>query len=227
MSLPRKIEATALDEERKRINEEELESARDRQEDLKKQIRTCQSLLEKSREWVGFQSDSFRDALSCSLELIGNEPLHESRDDDGQPVWTFPPLDRQANADASWAATLDSLRVPRKTDQKLTDWRREAPIRPIVFEDAGVLSDDTVHLHLEQRVAQRLLAIFRSQGFIFQHLSRACLAQVADSIPRIVLLGRLSLYGQRAERLHEEIVPLAARWVEPTQRDRCAQGVCT
>ena len=216
--LARKIEATALDEERKRINEEELESARDRQEDLKKQIRTCQSLLEKSREWVGFQSDSFRDALSCSLELIGNEPLHESRNDDGQPVWTFPPLDRQANADASWAATLDSLRVPRKTDQKLTDWRREAPIRPIVFKDAGVLNDDTVHLHLEQRVAQRLLAIFRSQGFIFQHLSRACLAQVADSIPRIVLLGRLSLYGHRAERLHEEIVPLAARWVEPTQR---------
>ncbi len=32
------------------------------------------------------------------------------------------------------------------------------------------------------------------------------------------LLGRLSLYGQGAERLHEELVPLAARWVEPSQR---------
>jgi hypothetical protein len=46
-----------------------------------------------------------------------------------------------------------------------------------------------VHLHLEQRVAQRLLARFRSQGFIYHDLSRACLAHVADSI----LLGRLSL----------------------------------
>ncbi len=47
---------------------------------------------------------------------------------------------------------------------------------------------------------------------------RACLAQVRDSIPRVVLLGRLCLYGRRAERLHEEIVPLAARWVEPARR---------
>ena len=218
--LVRKIEVADLDEERKRISEEELESARDRQEDLKKQIGTCQSLLEKSREWVGFQSGRFLDALSCSLELMEAEPLSESRNDDGHPVWTFPPLDRRANADASWAATLDTLRVPRKTDQKLTDWRREASIRPIVFEDAGVLSEDTVHLHLEQRVAQRLLAIFRSQGFILHDLSRACLAQVADSIPRIILLGRLSLYGRRAERLHEEIVPLTARWIEPTLRTR-------
>ena len=216
--LVRELETADLDEERKRISEEELESVRERQENLKKQISTCQFLLEKSREWVGFQSGRFRDALSCSLELMGAEPLRESRDDDGHQVWTFPLLDQRTNAEANWAAILDTLRVPRKTDQKLTDWRREAPIRPIVFEDAGVLSEDTVHLHLEQRVAQRLLAIFRSQGFILHDLSRACLAQVADSIPRIILLGRLSLYGQRAERLHEEIVPLAARWVEPTLR---------
>jgi hypothetical protein len=34
----------------------------------------------------------------------------------------------------------------------------------------------------------------------------------------VVLLGRLSLYGRSAERLHEEVVPLAARWVELSQR---------
>ena len=100
----------------------------------------------------------------------------------------------------------------------MADWRREAPIRPVVFEDAGVLSDDTVHLHLEQRVAQRLLARFRAQGFVYHDLSRACLAQAKDSIPRVILLGRLCLYGRRAERLHEEIVPLAARWIEPGRR---------
>ena len=90
----------------------------------------------------------------------------------------------------------------------------------MVFEDAGVLTDDTVHLHLEQRVAQRLLARFRSQGFVHHDLSRACLAQSADSIPRVVLLGRLTLYGKGAERLHEEVVTVAARWVEPTEAQR-------
>ncbi len=216
--LARELEQADLDEERKRITNEELESARDRQEDLKQQIERCQTLLERSREWVGFAPEPFRDALSCSLKLIGAEPLTESRDDDGNLVWTFPPLDRRAETDASWAATLDTLRAPRKTNEKLAEWRREAPIRPIVFQDAGVLSDDTVHLHLEQRVAQRLLARFRSQGFIHHDLSRACLAQTADSVPRVILLGRLSLYGRNAERLHEEIVPLAARWVEPSRR---------
>jgi hypothetical protein len=216
--LAGEIEAADLDAERKRVTAEELEAARERQEDLKSQIARCQNLLETSRNWVGFESAPFRDALSCSLELLGAERLEESRDEHGHPVWTFPRLDRRAEADASWAATLDTLRAPRRPDQKLADWRREAAVRPVVFEDAGVLTEDTVHLHLEQRVAQRLLARFRSQGFVHHDLSRACLAQSKDSIPRVILLGRLSLYGRGAERLHEQLVPLAARWVEPSQR---------
>ena len=216
--LAREIEQADLDKERKRITEEELDAARDRQEDLKKQIERCRGLLEKSRAWTGFEAAPFRDALCCSLEILGAEPLTETTDEDGRRVWTFPPLDRRAETDPSWAATLDTLRTPRSENQKLADWRREAPIRPVVFEDAGVLTEDTVHLHLEQRVAQRLLARFRSQGFIHHDLSRACLAQAADSIPRVILLGRLSLYGQGAERLHEELVPITARWVEPSQR---------
>ncbi len=216
--LAHEIEQMDLDAERKRITEEELEAARERQDELKGQIARCQSLLEASRAWTGFKAVPFQEALSCSLELLGAEPLEETRDDDGRRVWTFPPLDRRAETDPSWAATLDTLRVPRKQSQKLADWRRESPIRPVVFEDTGVLTEDTVHLHLEQRVVQRLLARFRSQGFIYHDLSRACLAQAADSIPRVILIGRLSLYGRGAERLHEELVPLAARWLEPSQR---------
>ena len=212
------IEKADLDKEKKRIADEELESSRERQEDLKVQINRCQNLLEASRSWAGFESAPFREALSCSLEILGAEPLSESKDEAGRQVWIVPELDRRAETDPSWTATLDTLRAPRKQNQKLADWRREAPIRPVIFEDAGVLTEDTVHLHLEQRVAQRLLARFRSQGFIHHDLSRACLAQAADSVPRVILLGRLSLYGKGAERLHEELVPLAARWIEPTLR---------
>jgi superfamily II DNA or RNA helicase len=216
--LAREIEQADLDAERKRITEEELEASRERQEALEAQIERCRSLLEDSRVATGFEPAPFRDALSCSLELLGAEPLAETTDEEGRRVWTFPPLDRRAETDPSWATTLDTLRAPRQQNQKLADWRREAPIRPVVFEDAGVLTEDTVHLHLEQRVAQRLLARFRSQGFIHHDLSRACLAQATDSIPRVILLGRLSLYGQGAERLHEEVVPITSRWVEPSQR---------
>ena len=216
--LAREIEAADLDRERKRIAAQELEAACERQEDLKAQIERCRGLLRRSRNWVRFEAEPFRDAISCSLELLGAQPLTKGHSENGGAVWTFPPLAGKSRADASWTATLDTLRAPRKTGLKLAEWRREAPIRPVVFEDAGVLTDETVHLHLEQRVAQRLLARFRAQGFVHHDLSRACLVQAADSIPRVILLGRLCLFGRRAERLHEVLTPVAARWVEPSRR---------
>ena len=54
------------------------------------------------------------------------------------------------------------------------------------------MDDDVVHLHLEHRVVQRLLGRFTAQGFVLHDLSRACLTQTSDAIPRVILLGRLS-----------------------------------
>ena len=51
-------------------------------------------------------------------------------------------------------ATLDTLRALRGTKQKLTDWRREAPIRPVVFEDAGL--EPTFYTHRERSFDETL-----------------------------------------------------------------------
>ena len=64
---------------------------------------------------MGFQAAPFREALSCSLDILGAEPLAETTDEEGRRVWTFPPLDRRAETDPSWASTLDTLRAPRKS----------------------------------------------------------------------------------------------------------------
>ena len=79
------------------------------------------------------------------------------------------------------------LRKPKKESGndplgKLADRRREEPILPVIFQDAGVLADETVHLHLEQRMAQRLLARFRSQSFVNHDLFRDCLIRATDSM---------------------------------------------
>jgi hypothetical protein len=50
---------------------------------------------------------------------------------------------------------------------------------------------------------QRLLGRFLAQGFVYHDLSRACLAQSDDPIPRVVLLGRLALY-RREVRIRSE-----------------------
>jgi hypothetical protein len=121
-------------------------------------------------------------------------------------------------ADPSWGTTLDTLRVPPDDGARSFEWRRASPIRPVVFDAPEGIDDDVVQLHLNHRVVQRLLSRFLSQGFVHHDLSRACLAQSADAIPRVVLLGRLSLYGAGAVRLHEQVLTVTARWHEPAGR---------
>jgi ERCC4-related helicase len=213
-SLARSIEAENAQEADRAIVEAELEEARERREDLARQIDKLRDMLKVSKDALGLQEDAFREALSCALEMVGAEPL--AAQDSAR--WSFPALDKRHGADPTWAETMDTLRAPRARDQKPWDWRRDAPPRPIVFKDPGTLDNDVVHLHLEHRVVQRLLGRFRSQGFVHDDLSRACVGQTQDPIPRVVILGRLSIYGEGAARLHDEVVAMAARWVEPDLR---------
>jgi superfamily II DNA or RNA helicase len=214
--LEREIDAADLARDFKETVTEELEAARERQNELREQIDGLRNRLKESGDWVGLDVDHFRAALSCGLELMGAEPLQEAP---GAPRrFVFPALDRRAGGDASWANTLDTLRAPREREQAFWEWRRESAIRPVVFEDPGVMTDDVVHLHLEHPVVRRLLGRFTAQGFVHHDLSRACLAQTADPIPRVILIGRLCLYGGGAARLHEELIPVTARWVDPEKR---------
>lgn len=220
-SLESELDAIDLDEDRRAIIQDELEASRERQHALREQIDRLRTLLEKSRKSIGLSDTHFQAAISCSLKLLGSEQLTEQGTiNDRVETFAFPAIDQRSGADPTWAETMDTLRAPRKRDEKLWEWRRSSPIRPVVFEDPGIVSDDVVHLHLEQRVVQRLLGRFTAQGFVHHDLSRACFAQATDSIPRVILLGRLCLYGEGAARLHEELIPVTARWSSPEIRKR-------
>jgi DNA-binding transcriptional regulator YiaG len=217
-NLESEIDSTDIDPNRRAAIEEELEASRERQTKLREQIDRLRSLLEKSRKSIGLSDEHFQSAISCSLQLLGAGELKLESNQSLTTTFRFPSIDERSGADPTWAETMDTLRVPRKKDEKLWDWRRQSPIRPVVFEDTGMVGDEVVHLHLEQRVVQRLLGRFSAQGFVHHDLSRACFAQATDSIPRVVLLGRLALYGNGAARLHEELIPVTARWVYPNIR---------
>ncbi len=209
--LQHEIEAAELDQEMSEAVRDELEAVRERQNELRESIDQLRSMMERSKGEVGLDEDHFRAAISCALELLNAPPLLPK----GLGQFILPKLD---DTQSSWAGTMDSLRTPKPRDQRLFEWRRTSPIRPVVFEDPGVVTDEVVQLHLEQRVVQRLLGRFLSQGFVHHDLSRACLAQTKDAIPRVLLLGRLALYGPRAARLHEEIITITARWTDPAIR---------
>lgn len=227
------IRGADLDASARQTVEQELEAARlplndagervdpsdaRRRQGIRQQIDKLRDIVKESKDSVGLDENHFRAAISSALELLKAPGLSPIQSEDSKVTRAaFPPLD-EIIADRSWADTMDSLRKPREKDEKFWDWRRNSPIRPIVFEDTGKLADDVVHLHLEHRVVQRLLGRFTAQGFVYHDLSRACLAQTTDGIPRVILLGRLCLYGPGAARLHEELIPITARWTDPRDR---------
>lgn len=220
---------------------EEIEASRERLAPLEKQLATLRSLLEDSRLHLGLRGGDLERALSEALRLFDAPPLRAldpARDKlpSGRAVppgaYAFPALDRLAHADPGWAELLDALRVPptppapgqpRALDVRA--WRRQAPLRPVVFADTGTLGAEVVHLHLEHRIVQRLLGRFRSQGFLHHDLARATAVLVEEAEPRVLLLGRLGLYGQSAARLHEEILLVAAPWVAPLVRKGKLRGL--
>lgn len=221
--LAKEIEEADLDAETKQTVAEELEEARERQQVLREQIDQLRTRLEESQRWIGLNQDHFRSAISCSLELMGAAPLKGVNGGarDGLPEsFEFPALDQRTGADPTWADTMDTLRAPRQKDQLPWEWRRESPIRPVVFDPPDIVTEDVVHLHLEHRVVRRLLGRFSAQGFVHHDLSRACFSHSTDAIPRVVLIGRLCLYGPGAARLHEELLPITARWIDPPSRKK-------
>lgn len=214
-ALVRQIEAVEPDATKKAKALEELEAARAAKQDLERQIDVLQGLRGKAEAHLNFREPAFRAALDRALGLAGAGPLREAVERD-RSVWHVP---IPAN-DPSWQETLDTLRPPRDRKQAVAEWRNRSSLRPVIFQDRGLGDPGAVHLHLEQRLVQRLLGRFTAQGLVQYDLARACVGYVEDSQPRVVLLGRLSLYGPQAGRLHDEIIAVAARWRPLSQRTK-------
>ena len=192
---------------------QELETTR-RLETLQQQQEGLRQLLAKSKQWLAFEHDPFRQALDCSLELLGVSGLEAHTDKHGQSCWRLANPEQlvERTRDRSWEGTLDSLRGVRPAGAYLNDWRQQNPVRPLIFSDPGRLNAEAVHLHLEHRLVQRLLSRFLAQGFLHHALSRACVLPCSDPQPRVLVLGRLSLFGQGAARLHDELITVMADW---------------
>jgi superfamily II DNA/RNA helicase len=202
------------DKEASEVTQEDLESLRMKQAELVDEIAALERGLKDARKAINFDPEMLKDAISCSLELVGAAGLEQ--EEAGR--YTLPDLEARHGSDPTWAGTLDTLRQPPKEGKRDFEWRRTSPVRPVVFEAPEGIDDSIVQLHLSHRLVQRLLGRFTSQGFVYHDLSRACLATSNDSIPRVVLLGRLAVYGPQASRLHEEIITITARWTPLSSR---------
>jgi ERCC4-related helicase len=195
-----------------------------RYERLLKDQQELQKSLEASRARVGVGADDLQRVVGAALARAGTS-LDRARGGIVGKVntFTFDPVDPAFSKEAGWQDTLDDLRArPRKRGERINDWRKRVPIRAIAFETPrlpdGRDAPDVVQVHLEHRLVRRLLSRFLSQGFQ-SGLSRISVIEGPGAQPRVVLMGRLAVYGAAAARLHEEIIPVAAIWTE-AERDR-------
>jgi superfamily II DNA/RNA helicase len=134
--LAHDIEAADIDPDAKATVRDELEDARQRRDDLRREIDGLRNRLEASRTWIGLNDDHFQQALGAALQMIGATDLRPlGPENSGPQRYAFPALDERA--DPTWSETMDSLRALRSRNQRLWEWRRESPIRPVVFEDPG------------------------------------------------------------------------------------------
>ncbi|MEY9161640.1 DISARM system SNF2-like helicase DrmD [Bradyrhizobium japonicum] len=183
-----------------------------------KDIDDLRETLERSREKVGVDPDELRSVFQTALARAGMS-LDSARAGEisGTPLFRLDAGDPIFSS-GGWPELLDDLRIRRrKRSEKLKDWRSEVPLRSISFRPAltedKVDAEGVLQLHLEHRLVRRLLSRFLSKGFA-SGLSRACVVVGPGAQPRVILLGRLALYGPGAARLHEEIILVTAAWTE-------------
>lgn len=221
-ALGRGIDAATLEEltqaeelpERAETTRQELETQRADIKALKKGVDDARKILNRSRQVMDYREELLLDAVNEGLALAGATPLKPvSEGVEGQTAYELPTLP------SSWDRTLDTLRRPRRRDESEWDWRKELP-QPVVFKALDRIGETRVHLHLGHPFVQRILSRFLSQGFGAQDLSRVTIVP-DDKIgePKAVAVGRLSLFGPGAARLHDELIVVSAPWRESGEGD--------
>lgn len=198
------VEKLSAPDEKTETTKRELETSRTLAR-LKKETDASAKALQRSREGLRLTPDALMDLVNQGLQLAGTKGLEPVPGEKG--AYRLPDLP------PSWTETLDSLRVARKRDESLWDWRKKA-LLPVVFKPPELYGDAQVHLHLAHPLVLRILSRFRAQGHSAHDLSRVTVVRSDHAVPRAVCFGRLSLFGEGARILHDELVSVAADWFE-------------
>ncbi|PDT12930.1 DISARM system SNF2-like helicase DrmD [Rhizobium sp. M1] len=182
---------------------------------LKDEQDRLQRLLEQARKRVGVDGADIRQVVEIALK---DDKASLSPGQFSVPeAMVLDPQHPAFAKDRSWATLFDELRPGRPArPYERERWRQKTPVRGLVFEPPYVKEgqpepQDVVQLHLEHRLVKRLISRFSSQGFR-SNIGRVTAIIGPGAQPRVVLVGRLSLFGPGARRLHEEIIPITAAW---------------
>lgn len=206
------LEDTEREKANRAVAEEELEQARKSRSELARELEKLDEALDRSGRITSFEPKLLRDAINAGLELSGAEPLKPAFNAvPGVEAFTLPSLPE------SWAETLDSVRMPRGREEYFNDWR-EKPLLPVIFDPPPKMNSAAAQLHLSHPFVKRIFSRFLAQGYSAHDLNRVTIVGSNDSLIRVIAFGRLSLFGHGASKLHDQLVSVAARWVESSDQ---------
>lgn len=217
-TLAAAVDAEQADERIARARADLDDDTARRQARLKRELDDLRKTLAASYERVGVKPDELRATVNAALVRAHGSLDGASAGQAGAAaLFQLDSLAPPFN-EPGWADAFDDLRGRRrKRGERMAEWRAASPVRAVAFSPPtlpdGTEAPGVVQLHLEHRLVRRLLSRFLSQGFQ-SGLQRVCVIAGAGAQPRAVLLGRLALYGPNAARLHEEIIPVTAPWIE-------------
>ncbi len=198
-----------------------------RQQRLLRDLDDLRKALERSRERVGVDQHELQQVVATALQRAGTAFRAAPQGEQvGVPTFQLDPDDPAFSGEAAWADVFDDLRDRRRRrGERLSEWRRATPIRAVSFEPPTRPEvANIVQLHLEHRLVRRLLSRFLSQGFQ-AGLQRVCAVLGPGAQPRVVIIGRLAVYGPGAARLHEEFLPVTAIWTEADRNRRALRAL--
>jgi hypothetical protein len=220
-AIEQEADERLVDAARREMDDEEAR----RRRRLLRDEEDLRGAMEGSRERVGVEANELRRVAATALGRAGFDLDAAHANDIGVvPTFRLDPTSPAFASDPSWADAFDDLRSrPRKRGERLSAWRRDAPVRAIAFSPPimpdGRDADGVVQVHLEHRLVRRLIARFLSQGFA-DSLSRVSIIEGVGAQPRVVVMGRLAIFGAGAARLHEEIIQVTALWTEADRERR-------
>jgi hypothetical protein len=193
--------------DRRETAHDELETQRPAHEALRNELNEVEELLQRSRAVMDFDPALLRDAIDVGLGFANASPLAAAKVE-GVDAWTLPAL-----PDA-WQPTVDTLRTPRGRDEPFWEFRKRPPL-PVVFRPPPKMNSGLAQLHLQHPFVQRIMGRFLAQGYSAHDLSRVTVVRTArDTLVRVIVFGRLSVFGRGATRLHDQLLSVAARWID-------------
>ena len=200
--------------EAERLKEESrLSPERDRRRKrLVQELSAVESRLEQSRKQKAISQDALQGVFLSAAERVVPTGISKWADSPSHDVFEID-AENPVFKSGNWAPIFDDMMIrPRKSGETEAEYKALVPVKKVSFypiKDGDRLDTSVEQLHIEHRLVKRLLSQFNAQGFT-SRLERTSVLQADVTVPRCVLLGRLSLYAKGAASLHSEIIPITA-----------------